>query len=263
MKIYILLTILILAFNTNIHGNTSTLRVVDNSFKVEELQKNFIKIENRTLYPVREIITNFGYDIKWDNLSRVATINREDFTSYITKYTVYKNHIYLSIDDINKHLENPIYVSTSLNLIYPNKNLSHDTLKALLPSYNGYTKEDLLWLSKIVSAESRGEHFSAQVDVANVIINRVASNEYPNTIYNVIFDNENGVQFTPTINGHIYNEPTLSSYLAALEVLEHTDFAREKNQNALFFINPITANSSWVHNNRGFAFANGNHNFYH
>ncbi len=263
MQKKILLIIITFLLSKNAYGNTPTLRTINNSFNVNQLKSNVINVNHKTLFPVRETISHLGYEIVWDNKTRVATIYNGSFKSYITKYTIYKNHIYLSLDDINKHLAQQIYYSNELNVVYANKNLSTNTLKSLIPSYNNYNKEDLKWLTQIVSAEARGETFSSQVDVANVVINRTSSSQYPNNIYAVIFDKKNGVQFTPTINGQIYKEPTLKSYLAALEVLEKTNFAMEKNKDALFFINPVIASSSWVHNNRKLAFASGNHNFYY
>ncbi len=263
MKKFILIILCTFVLNTTIYGNTPTLRTINNSFNVHEMSSNVLNVNQRTLFPVRETISHLGYNIVWDSKTRVATIYNGSFKSYITKYTVYKNHIYLSLDDINTHLKQPIYYSKQLNVVYCNKNLSLTTLKSLIPSYDNYSKEDLKWLTQIVNAESRGESFSSQVDVANVIINRTLSSQYPNTIYSVIFDKKNGVQFSPIIDGQIYKEPTLKSYLAALEVLEETEFAVVKNKNALFFINPVIASSSWVHNNRQLAFASGNHNFYY
>lgn len=263
MRKYILLFIAILFLETKVFASEPTLRTVNNSFVTEELDINYINVNQTKLFPVREVIESFGYKINWDSKTRIATVSKEGFESNITKYTVYKNYIYLSIDNISKYLEEPIFYDGELNIVYGNENLSNKTLKALMPSYEGYTKSDLEWLSKIVNAEARGEAYSSQVDVANVIINRVASPQYPNTIYDVIFDDESGVQFTPTVNGQIYKEPTTKSFLAALEVLEKTDFATSKNKNALFFINPNTATNSWVHRNRVFAFASGNHNFYY
>ncbi len=260
----LLLTILaIFILNVITYANTTTLRCVDSSFNTNELKLNVINLNQTTLFPVRETISHFGYNITWDSKTRVAIISKGDFKSYITKYSIYKSHIYLPLESINSHLQEPIYYEKTLNTVYSNKNLSFTTLKNIIPSYNKYTREDLKWLTQIVNAEARGEDFSSQVDVANVIINRTLSSQYPNTIYEVVFDKKSGVQFTPTINGQIYNTPTLSSYLAALEVLEETNFATEKNKNALFFINPTIATSSWVHNNRKLAFASGNHNFYY
>ena len=78
-----------------------------------------------------------------------------------------------------------------------------------------WTEEDFYWLSRIISAESRGESLVGQIAVGNVICNRVASDEFPDTVKGVVFDKKNGVQFEPVSNRTIYNEPTEQSVLAA------------------------------------------------
>ena len=70
-----------------------------------------------------------------------------------------------------------------------------------------YNREDkLYWLSRIISAESRGEPLEGQIAVGNVVLNRVDSPDFPDTIYGVIFDDRWGGQFTPVRNGTIYQE---------------------------------------------------------
>ena len=50
-----------------------------------------------------------------------------------------------------------------------------------------YNREDkLYWLSRIISAESRGEPLEGQIAVGNVVLNRVDSPDFPDTIYGVI-----------------------------------------------------------------------------
>ena len=66
-----------------------------------------------------------------------------------------------------------------------------------------YREDEVYWLSKIISAEARGEIFNGKVAVGNVVLNRVKSSAFPNTIYGVIFDKKNGVQFSPVANGHL------------------------------------------------------------
>jgi len=51
-----------------------------------------------------------------------------------------------------------------------------------------YKSDEVYWLSKIIHAESRGEPLEGKVAVGNVVLNRVKSPNYPNTIYGVIFD---------------------------------------------------------------------------
>ena len=50
-----------------------------------------------------------------------------------------------------------------------------------------YTDEDLLWLSRIVTVEARGATIEGKLAVANVVLNRVKSPAFPNTVYDVIF----------------------------------------------------------------------------
>ena len=121
-----------------------------------------------------------------------------------------------------------------------------------------YNADDLYWLSRIISAESRGESLAGQIAVGNVVLNRVASRAYPNTIYGVIFDRRGGTQFSPVSFGTIYQKPAASSVIAAKICLEGYTLSDE----ILFFMNPRTATSNWISKNRTFEFRIGNHNFY-
>ncbi len=132
------------------------------------------------------------------------------------------------------------------------------TYKALTPASSFYRQDEVYWLSKIISAESGGETLLGQIAVGDVILNRVRSTLYPNTIYGVIFDKKYGVQFSPTLDGSIYNDPTYTSILAAKICLEGTSLS----DNALFFLNPRVAQSSWIIKSRKYAYTIGSHDFY-
>ena len=121
-----------------------------------------------------------------------------------------------------------------------------------------YREDEVYWLSKIISAESGGESLIGQIAVGDVIMNRVKSNLYPNTIYGVIFDRKYGVQFSPTLDGSIYKDPTYTATLAAKICLEGTSLS----DNALFFLNPKTAESNWIVRSREYAYTIGGHDFY-
>ena len=128
----------------------------------------------------------------------------------------------------------------------------------LTPASKFYREDEVYWLSKIISAESGGESLIGQIAVGDVIMNRVKSNLYPNTIYGVIFDRKYGVQFSPTLDGSIYNNPTYTATLAAKICLEGTSLS----DNALFFLNPQTAESNWIVRSREYAYTIGGHDFY-
>ncbi len=123
---------------------------------------------------------------------------------------------------------------------------------------SAYSEDDLYWLSRIIHAEAQGESLAGQIAVGNVILNRVASSEYPNTVYDVIFDRKNGVQFTPVINGAIYCTPSETSRTAAEQALKGVNTAG----GALFFFNPSLTQGSWIAGNRTYFTTIGCHVFY-
>jgi N-acetylmuramoyl-L-alanine amidase len=130
---------------------------------------------------------------------------------------------------------------------------------APLKSASSYYREDeVYWLSKIINAEAKGESLLGQIAVGDVIMNRVKSPLYPNTIYGVIFDRKYGVQFSPTLDGSIYATPSFTATLAAKICLEGTSLS----DNALFFLNPKTAESNWIIRSREYAYSIGGHDFY-
>ncbi len=121
-----------------------------------------------------------------------------------------------------------------------------------------YSKDDLVWLSKIVSAESQGEPIKGQIAVANVVLNRVKSKEYPNTIYGVIFDKNYGVQFQPVANGQIYNTPAKTSVEAAKRAMWGENYIGE----CMYFLNESLATNFWIVNNKEYYTTISNHSFY-
>lgn len=127
--------------------------------------------------------------------------------------------------------------------------------RAAAPSY---TADDLYWMSRVISAESRGEPLLGKLAVGTVVLNRVASDEFPDNIHDVIFDRKWGIQFEPVANGTIYNEPTQESVLAAKLVLEGARVAGD----SLYFLAPDLTSNHWIMENRKFVVTIGCHWFY-
>ena len=132
------------------------------------------------------------------------------------------------------------------------------SFKPLIAADKFYRSDEVLWLARIIHAEANGEPLLGQIAVGNVVLNRVRSPYYPNTIYGVIFDRKYGVQFSPILNGTIYNTPCYNSTLAAKICLEGFDISG----GAFFFLEPHLATSSWIPQSRTYAFTIGNHDFY-
>lgn len=131
-------------------------------------------------------------------------------------------------------------------------------VKPIMHASRYYREDEVYWLSRIISAESRGESLLGQITVGSVVMNRVSSTLYPNTIWSVIFDKKYGVQFSPILDGSIYAEPSAASVVAAKITLE----GFRVNTDALFFLYPRYSTSTWIPNNREYLFSVGKHDFY-
>lgn len=129
---------------------------------------------------------------------------------------------------------------------------------AILPDSEFYDEDDLYWLSRIIHAEAQGEPFLGKVAVGNVIMNRIEADEFPDTVYDVVFDDDNGIQFTPTANGAIDNTPNDDSVIAAKLCLD----GAEIDPDILYFLNMEIATNFWIPQNCRFVMAIGDHDFY-
>lgn len=122
-----------------------------------------------------------------------------------------------------------------------------------------YTSNDLYWMSRIINAEAESEPYLGKVAVGNVIINRVNSSEFPNTVKGVIFEYYEGIpQFSPVAEGTIYNAPNEDSIKAAKEALSGSKPVGAST----YFFNPDKASGYWIVKNKTYVTRIGNHVFY-
>ena len=101
------------------------------------------------------------------------------------------------------------------------------------------SSSDLYLLAKCVYAEARGESYTGQVAVAAVILNRVKSPDFPNTISGVIYQ---PWAFTAVHDGQINLEPNQTAYNAARDAMNGWD----PTYGSLYYYNPRTATSKWI-----------------
>lgn len=90
---------------------------------------------------------------------------------------------------------------------------------------------DLYLLARLINGEARGESFTGQVAVGAVILNRVKSGNFPNTIAGNIYK---GLQFESVANGQIWQPLTANAIKAAEAALNGWDLTG----GALYFYNP-------------------------
>lgn len=98
---------------------------------------------------------------------------------------------------------------------------------------------DLNLLARAIYGEARGEPYTGQVAVAAVILNRVRSSSFPNTVAGVIY--QSGA-FDCVADGQINLTPNQSAYNAARDALNGWD----PTYGCLFYYNPRTATSKWM-----------------
>ncbi|WP_379154518.1 cell wall hydrolase [Paenibacillus sp. sgz5001063] len=119
------------------------------------------------------------------------------------------------------------------------------------------SEEDLLLLQKIVMAEAEGEPYQGKVAVANVVLNRLRSANFPDTIHDVIYQKS---QFSPVANGRLKRvKPNGDSIKAVAAALSGN---KAVTDDTYFFLSLKLAQDLTVHHSRQYAKTIGNHTFY-
>jgi len=101
------------------------------------------------------------------------------------------------------------------------------------------SKGDVYLLARCIHAEARGEPYTGQVAVGAVILNRVESSRFPNSIAGVIY--QSGA-FDAVSDGQINMAPDASSLKAARDAMNGWD----PTNGCIYYYNPATATSSWI-----------------
>lgn len=139
--------------------------------------------------------------------------------------------------------------------------LSTDKLSVISGGANyyelNYDAELLYWLPQIINAEAKFEPLAGQIGVGNVVMNRLSSPDFPDTIFEVIYDTEHTVQFEPISTGGIFQEPTEQATIAAYLCLEGYSTV----SGSLYFVNPDYG-SGWFDSSLELVETIGHHNFY-
>lgn len=138
----------------------------------------------------------------------------------------------------NNKWDNAIYPGQVLNLPKINSSTPSVTPKPIV----NYTEADLDLLARLVTAEAQNQPYSAQVGVVAVVLNRIKSSQFPNTISSVIYEKSYGYyQFTPVANGWINKASTATAKKAAKEAL----YGSDPSKGALFYFDD-SATNKWL-----------------
>ncbi len=120
-------------------------------------------------------------------------------------------------------------------------------------SSGGYSSSDEYLLARVIYGEARGEPYQGQVAVAAVVLNRVKSSKFPNSIAGVVYQ---AGAFDCVSDGQINLSPNSTAQSAARDALSGWD----PTNGCLYYYNPATATSKWIWS-REIRLVIGNHNF--
>ena len=106
-------------------------------------------------------------------------------------------------------------------------------------SSSSSNSSDVNLLARIIYGEARGEPYAGQVAVGAVVLNRVKSSSFPNTISGVIY--QSGA-FDAVRDGQINLSPDSTAKKAAQDALNGWD----PSYGAIYYFNPSTATNKWI-----------------
>ena len=127
----------------------------------------------------------------------------------------------------------------SANGLNPDGIVGNATMERLGITTDVSYEDDLYTLASVINGEGRGEPYTGQVAIGAVVLNRVESDKFPNSIAEVVY--QSGA-FDSVRDGQINLTPSESAIRAATDALNGWD----PTDGALYFWNPATATSKWI-----------------
>ena len=106
-------------------------------------------------------------------------------------------------------------------------------------SYGSYSSSDIYLLAKVIEAEARGESYTGQVAVGAVVLNRVESASFPDTISGVVY--QSGA-FSAVTDSNWSVTPSATSRKAAQDAINGWD----PSYDFLYYYNPAKTANRWI-----------------
>ena len=178
--------------------------------------------------------------------------------------------------DVNRILADPAFLTkvdeeSVIMVQEENYSISRTASGKRIVAYNVSEREDRIILSdedyevllRIVEAEAGGEDEEGKMLVANVVLNRVGNDKFPDTVKEVVFQREKGrAQFSPVYNGR-YEKVKISG--GTKQAVERVLSGEDISQGALYFAARKYANPDrmrWFDEKLDFLFVHGGHEFF-
>ncbi|MEO4053188.1 spore cortex-lytic enzyme [Solibacillus sp. CAU 1738] len=192
-----------------------------------------------TYWALREFQQSYGLDV--DGIAGKATkemlVNNSEYNENFVKNQIAKGNRFTHYGGIP--LEQQVQSGTGNATASGNANTTGNPSSSSMQLPANYSERDIQLLANAVYGEARGEPYEGQVAVAAVILNRLESPDFPNTISEIIFQPR---AFTAVADGQIWLTPNPRAKEAALDAINGWD----PSENALYYFNPKTATSEWI-----------------
>lgn len=149
------------------------------------------------------------------------------------------------IQAYNQQISNPNLIFPGQTIYTSENEVTNKVVKQVTPkkenvsNNSNYSNSDLDLLARLIQAEALGESFEGKVAVGTVVLNRVKSDEFPNSISGVIYQKN---QFSPVSNGSINKAANAESIEAAKKALS----LGGSGDGSMYFYNPSIAKGSWL-----------------
>lgn len=241
--------------------------------KLLSMDKSALLIDGTTYIPLQAFCSVIapGGSTLWDEASRTATYTSGTFSisAALGENYIVANGRYLCKDQPVRMMDDSIYIPVrtiamafgfSVEWVAFSRSVDLWTGTGTVePGETYYDSTDLMWLARLIHAESCGEPMIGKIAVGNVVLNRVRSGDFPDTVHDVIFDTRWGVAQFSTINyPTLYVTPNESCYIAAKICLDGYSVSTD----ALYFVSAAAASGCWAERNRPYLTQIGNHVFY-
>lgn len=258
-----------------IDGYEIPIEIIINNAKIRTADNAFL--DDGTVYiPLRSATEALGAVVEWDDVSRTATVTlgelkaifpESDTAGENTEASTQNDSITASAVLRNNLLYIPIRAFSNALGLAVSWDANYYQVHISAPEFSvgeehidaSFLNSDILLIAQVLQCECGSAPFEGKIAVANVILNRVASDLFPSTVKDVIYDRRGGsVQFPLAYNGKINNIPSLECVLAAKCAVDGAVVAKD----CLFF-QADSVTDSWTNRNRTYALSSGGNAFFY
>ncbi len=254
-----ILVMLFTAFPTNVHGFTEQViqkgAVGDDVIELQARLQNIGFYNGKidgvfgwgTYWALRNFQYEFGMPIDGlagektkSKLVKASNFNKEWVHEQINKGNTFTYYGNVPIEKQVKQNNQKATQKSNKNNNVAKKETNTNTQKTKTGNVpNGFSNNDINLLAQAVYGEARGEPYEGQVAVAAVILNRLESPSFPNTVSGIIFE---PLAFTAVADGQINLTPNETARKAVIDAINGMD----PSGNATYYFNPETATSKWI-----------------